>query len=230
MACLTIYSNYLFHVCSFIFFLALEAGSGNKEKSLEEKLSKLSKENEELNLKLETYFEEMEEMEAKNDRLETLNQTLKHDYEELKSIELVGSNMTEITCLENDKQELEDKLRRECEKRETVENELFKVEEEFENFKMELEERELKLESEIGKVNLDLFGRKSSTSNMLNGDDDNSQNTNNNDLLSNEGVRFLIRKKQKLLDNRDKEIDSLQKKVVDLEKVINYLFHLTYFR
>ena len=87
--------------------------------------------------------------------------------------------MTEITALESDKQELEAKLLRECEKRETAENELFKVEEEYENYKMEVEERETKLEAEIEKVNFDLFGRKSSMSNTLNGDVDKSQNTNN---------------------------------------------------
>ena len=69
-------------------------------------------------------------------------------------------------------------------------------------------------------MNFDLFGRKSSISNTLNGDVDNSQNTNN--MVSDEGVRFLIRKKQKLLDNRDKEVDSLKKKVTDLEKVRIY--------
>ena len=162
----------------------------------------------------------MEEMESKSEELETENQKLKHDYEQLKSIELVGSNMTEITALESDKQELEAKLLRECEKRETAENELFKVEEEYENYKMEVEERETKLEAEIEKVNFDLFGRKSSISNTLNGDVDDSQNTNN--MVSDEGVRFLIRKKQKLLDNRDKEVDSLKKKVTDLEKVRIY--------
>ena len=173
----------------------------------------------------------MEEMESKNEEFEIQNEKLKHDYQQLKSIELVGSNMTEITTLENDKQELEAKLRRECEKRETAENELFKVEEEYENFKMEIEERETKLEAEIGKVNLDLFGRKSSLSNTLNDGVSNSQNTNGGvsnsqntnggeSMVSDEGVRFLIRKKQKLLDNRDKEIDSLHKKVTDLEKVI----------
>lgn len=200
-------------------FLALKAGSGSKEKDLQDKISKLTKENNELKIQLETYLEEMEEMESKHEELETQSEKLRHDYEQLKSIELVGSNMTEITALENDKQELEAKLLRECEKRETAENELFKVEEEYENFKMEIEERETKLEAEIGKVNIDLFGRKSSISNTLDNDVDSSQNTKS--MLSDEGVRFLIRKKQKLLDNRDKEIDSLQKKVTDLEKVRN---------
>ena len=199
----------------------MKAGAGSKEKELDEKMLKLTKENKELSVKLETYFEEMEEMESKNEEFEIQNKKLKHDYQQLKSIELVGSNMTEITTLENDKQELEAKLQRECEKRETAENELFKVEEEYENFKMEIEERETKLEAEIGKVNFDLFGRKSSLSNTFNDGVSNSQNTNGGEsMVSDEGVRFLIRKKQKLLDNRDKEIDSLHKKVTDLEKVL----------
>ncbi|XP_066933437.1 girdin-like [Clytia hemisphaerica] len=190
----------------------LQQGSGNKFKDFEDKISKLTKENKDLSVKLETYLEEMEDMEQKNDALEADHKKLTTDYEHLKSIELVGTNMIEITQLEQDKSELKSKLRKEIEKRETCENELFRVEEEYETFKMELEESELKLESEISKVNIDLFGRKASTASSISLDNDNNNN------LTDSGMKFLIRKKQKLMDNLEKENDDLKKKVQQLEQ------------
>ena len=155
----------------------------------------------------------MEDMEQKNDALVADHKKLKTDYEHLKSIELTGTNMVEITQLEHEKSELESKLRKEIEKRETCENELFRVEEEYETFKMELEERESKLESEISKVNIDLFGRKASTASNISLDNDNNNN------LTDSGMKFLIRKKQKLMDNLEKENEGLKNKVQQLEQV-----------
>ena len=177
-------------------------------------------------MKLETYFEEMEEMDQKCEELENENSSLKKEYEQIKSIELVGSHMTEISDLEFQKSELEAKLRKEVDKRETVENELFKIEEEYEQFKIEVEERDAKLEAEISKVNMNLFeGRKVSNTSV--NENIFSSNTDTGVALPDEAVKFLIRKKQKTIDNFEKENESLQERLKSFEHVSVFIYPLT---
>ena len=186
-------------------------GHNNKNKALNNEILKLTQENKELNEKLETYLEEMEELDKKNEHLEIEQNKLLHEYQQLKSIELVGSNITELQELECRNEELGRKLKKEMEKRETVENELFKIEEEYESFKISIEESESKLEAEIERVQNDLFGRKTST---------NSLSSQDSDFISYEaGLKFMIKKKQRLLDNLQKENDVLSEKVRAYEQV-----------
>jgi len=160
-------------------------------------------------------------MDTKCEQLENENSSLKKEYEQIKSIELVGSNMIEISSLEFQKSELEAKLRKEIDKRESVENELFKIEEEYETFKIEVEERDTKLEAEISKVNMNLFeGRKVSNASIRSLGEDNVSSGNIGSLeLPDEVVKFLIRKKQKKIDKLEKENDSLQERLNSFEQV-----------
>jgi len=160
-------------------------------------------------------------MDTKCEQLENENSSLKKEYKQIKSIELVGSNMIEISSLEFQKSELEAKLRKEIDKRESVENELFKIEEEYETFKIEVEERDTKLEAEISKVNMNLFeGRKVSNASIRSLGEDNVSSGNIGSLeLPDEVVKFLIRKKQKKIDKLEKENDSLQERLNSFEQV-----------
>lgn len=163
-------------------------------------------------------------MDTKCEQLENENSSLKKEYEQIKSIELVGSNMIEISSLEFQKSELEAKLRKEIDKRESVENELFKIEEEYETFKIEVEERDTKLEAEISKVNMNLFeGRKVSNASIRSLGEDNVSSGNIGNIgsleLPDEVVKFLIRKKQKKIDKLEKENDSLQERLNSFEQV-----------
>lgn len=186
-----------------------------KSKEYEEQITKLTKENKDLISKLDTYMEEMEELDTKNEQLEKENKELKRSYEQVKSIELVGSNLTELVAIENEKEELEAKLKKEISKRETVENELFKLEEEFESFKIAQEESEEKLESEINKINQDLLGRKVSSELIL--DEQSKDQT----ILSNKemGMKFLLKKKQKQLEQLEKENNLLKDQIKSYEQV-----------
>ena len=58
-----------------------------------EKISKITKENNDLTLKLESYNEEMEELDSENTEL-------KEQFNRLKNIEIVGSSIDTIQNLE----------------------------------------------------------------------------------------------------------------------------------
>ena len=100
-----------------------------------EKISNITKENNDLALKLESYNEEMEELDSENTEL-------KEQFNRLKNIEIVGSSIDTIQNLETEIKSLEGKLKKEKQHKEIAENELFEIEEQYENYKICLEKND----------------------------------------------------------------------------------------
>ena len=207
------------YIISIVHLLVCKTGNGAKSKDNDDLINKLTKENKELNVKLETYMEEMEELDIKNEQLENANKEFQKNFERVKSIELVGSNLTELAALETEKEEVEQKLKKEISKRETVEIELFKLEEEYESYKIAQEESDEKLEAEINKINQDLYGRKVPLE-VIN------EQSATDDLKPTSGVemalRFLLKKKQKQLVVLEKENEMLKQQIKSLEQVSKF--------
>lgn len=179
----------------FRFLLAYEKGNASRGKKSEDKMNKLIKENNELSLKLETYEEEMEELDIKNENLEKENNDLKEQFERLKDIEIIGSSIQQIQKLESKITTLEERLKKEEQKREIVENELFKVEEEYENFKIKIESRD-ETNLEYTKIGRD-----------------------ETDGESGESSDVILRRKQMVINNLDAERNELQTKIQTFEQV-----------
>ena len=127
----------------------MKKSTENSAKKSEEIIKKLKKENIELSLKLETYIEEMEELDAKVNLLEKGNKELKRYSNLATKVDLHSSYVEQLTELENVKLELTKKLSKEIRRRENVENELFKVEEEYETYKINSENNEVEYKKKI---------------------------------------------------------------------------------
>ena len=176
-------------------FLAHEQGSDMCKKDYDEKINKLTKENNDLTLKLETYIEEMEELDSKVETLETENIVLKEQFNRLKNIEIVGSSIDTIQSLETQIKILEGKLRKEKQHKEIAENELFKIEEEYENYKISVE--------------------KNDRVSLLSSHDSLIVDNENED----EDLMVTVKRKQLIINNLDAERNELQTKIHTLEQV-----------
>ena len=177
------------------FFLAHEQGGDMRKKDFDEKINKLTKENNDLTLKLETYIEEMEELDSKVEALETENTELKEQFNRLKNIEVVGSSIDTIQNLETQIKSLEGKLKKEKQHKEIAENELFKIEEEYENYKISVEKD-------------DQISLLSSRDSLI------VENENEDEDLT-----MTIKRKQLIINNLDAERNELQSKIQTLEQV-----------
>ena len=166
-----------------------------RKKDYDEKINKLTKENNELTLKLETYIEEMEELDSKVETLETENTELKEQFNRLKNIEIVGSSIDTIQNLETQIKSLEGKLRKEKQHKEIAENELFKIEEEYENYKISVEKN-------------DRVSLLSSNDSLI--------EDNGNEY---EDLTVTVKRKQLIINNLDAERNELQSKIQSLEQV-----------
>ncbi|XP_012556075.1 nuclease SbcCD subunit C isoform X2 [Hydra vulgaris] len=116
----------------------------NRTKKSKQLIEKLGKENTDLSLKLETYIEEMEDLDAKVVHLEKESKELRRYSSIATKMDLKG-----LTELEKEKEEMKIKLKKEIKRRENIENDLFKIEEEYEEFKMYAENNEAELKKKI---------------------------------------------------------------------------------
>lgn len=186
---------------------ALRRGQEIREKEKLDRVNKLTKENTDMAIKLETYIEEMEEMDSRVESLEKENKELLKQNERAKTMELFGSHTAELVELEVEKEELAIKLEKEMKRRENVETELFKVEEEFENYKLQAEQEELQWQTKMQSFELQ-------ENELLNFQDD--ENVGNVEV--NKDLKNILRRKQIAIGNLEGEKKELINKIQSLEQ------------